>query len=132
MDRLFLDANVLFFAAYRPDAGLRRLWEIPGTQLITSTYAEEEARRNMETSVQCATLSELLRHVKVLIFHPSSSLLPSGLELPNNDRPILEAAIFSQATHLLTGDMKAFGAYYGRTLAGVLILPPAMYLRGHR
>jgi len=132
VDRLFLDANILFSAAYRPDAGLRRLWEIPGIQLITSTYAEEEARRNLETSVQHAALSELLRHLKVLIFHPGSSLLPSGLELPNNDRPILEAAIYSQATHLLTGDMKAFGAYYGRTLAGVLILPPAMYLRRRR
>lgn len=132
MDRLFLDANVLFSAAYRPDAGLRRLWELTGVQLITSTYAEEEARRNLETSVQRVTLSELLRHVKVLIFQPGSSLLPSGLELPDNDRPILEAAIFSQATHLLTGDLKAFGAYYGYTLVGVLILPPAAYLREHR
>lgn len=132
MDRLFLDANVLFSAAYRPDAGLRRLWEIVGVQLITSVYAEEEARRNLETPVQHATLSELLRHVKVLIFQPGSSLLPSGLELPDNDRPILEAAIFSQAIHLLTGDMKAFGAYYGRTLAGVRILPPAAYLRERR
>lgn len=132
MDRLFLDANVLFSAAYRPDAGLRRLWELTGIQLITSTYAEEEARRNLETSVQRVTLSELLRHVKVLIFQPGSSLLPSGLELPDNDRPILEAAIFSQATHLLTGDLKAFGAYYGHTLVGVLILPPAAYLREHR
>jgi len=132
VDRLFLDANVLFSAAYRPDAGLRRLWELTGVQLITSTYAEEEARRNLETSVQRVTLSELLRHVKVLIFQPGSSLLPSGLELPDNDRPILEAAIFSQATHLLTGDLKAFGAYYGHTLVGVLILPPAAYLREHR
>ncbi len=132
MDRLFLDANILFSAAYQSDSGLRRLWEIPGIQLITSPYAEEEARRNLETSVQHAALSELLRHVKVLIFRPGSSLLPSGLELPDNDRPILQGAIFSQATHLLTGDMKAYGAYYGRTLAGVLILPPATYLRGHR
>ncbi|MDE2321337.1 MAG: DNA-binding protein [candidate division NC10 bacterium] len=132
MDRLFLDANVLFSAAYRSDAGLRRLWEIVGIQLLTSVYAEEEARRNLNTPVQYATLDELLRHVKVLIFQPESSHLPYGLELPDNDRPILEAAIFSQATHLLTGDMKAFGPYYGCTLAGVLILPPAEYLREHR
>ena len=132
MDRLFLDANVLFSAAYRPDAGLRRLWGIVGAQLITSAYAEEEARRNPETPVQRATLSEFLRHVRVLIFQSGSSLFPSGLDLPDNDRPILEAALFSQATHLLTGDMKALGAYYGRTLAGVLILPPAAYLRKHR
>lgn len=132
MDRLFLDANVLFSAAYRPDAGLRRLWEVAGVELITSVYAEEEARRNLETPAQHATLDELLRHVKVLVFQPGSSLLPSGFELPDNDRPIMEAAIFSQATHLLTGDMKAFGAYYGRTLAWVLILPPAAYLRKNR
>lgn len=132
MDRLFLDANILFSAAYRPDSGLRRLWEIAGVQLITSTYAEEEARRNLGTSVQHATLDELLRHIKVLLLQPGSSLLPAGLELPDNDRPILEAAIFSQATHLLTGDMKAFGAYYGCAIAGVLILPPSAYLRGHR
>lgn len=102
---------------------------IAGVQLITSTYAEEEARRNLETPVQHATLDELLRHVKILSFQSGFSLLPTGLELPDNDRPILEAAIFSQATHLLSGDMKAFGAYYGRALAGVLILPPAAYLR---
>lgn len=132
MDRLFLDANVLFSAAYRPDAGLRRVWELADVQLITSAYAVEEAHRNLETAAQHATLDELLRHVKVLIFQPGSSLLPSGLELPDNDRPILEAAIFGHATHLLTGDMKACGVYYGRRLAGVLILPPAMYLRGHR
>ena len=86
----------------------------------------------METPVQRATLSELLRHVKVLIFQSGSSLFPSGLDLPDNDRPLLEAALFSHATHLLTGDMKAFGAYYGRALAGVPILPPAAYLRKHR
>lgn len=89
--RLFLDANVLFSAAYRPDSGLRCLWEIVGVQFITSIFVEEEARRNLETPVQHATLSELLRYIKVLRFQPHSSLLPSGLELPDNDRPILEA-----------------------------------------
>lgn len=27
MDKLFLDANILFSAAYRSNAGLLRLWE---------------------------------------------------------------------------------------------------------
>lgn len=48
MDRLFLDANILFSAAYRPDAGLRRLWEVPNVELVTSAYAGEEARRNLD------------------------------------------------------------------------------------
>jgi len=28
MDRLFLDAHVLFSAAYRPNAGLLKLWKL--------------------------------------------------------------------------------------------------------
>ncbi len=47
MDRLFLDANVLFSAAYRDDAGVQRLWSAPNSELVTSDYAIEEAIRNL-------------------------------------------------------------------------------------
>jgi uncharacterized protein len=47
MDRLFLDANVLFSAAYRPDAGLGQLWKLEGAILCSSHYALEEARINL-------------------------------------------------------------------------------------
>ena len=47
MDRLFLDANVLFSAAYRPNAGLLRLWRLPDVVLCTGRYALEEARTNL-------------------------------------------------------------------------------------
>jgi hypothetical protein len=33
MHRLFLDANILFSAAYRPDAGLIKLWKLPDATL---------------------------------------------------------------------------------------------------
>jgi hypothetical protein len=33
-------------------------------------------------------------------------------KLPENDRPILWAAISIRATHLLSGDFKAFGRFY--------------------
>jgi hypothetical protein len=36
VDRLFLDANVLFSAAYRADSGLLRLWDLPDTELVLS------------------------------------------------------------------------------------------------
>ncbi len=39
MDHLFLDANILFSAAYRPESPLRRLWQAKGTELLTSGYA---------------------------------------------------------------------------------------------
>jgi hypothetical protein len=47
MDRLFLDADVLFSAAYRSEAGLLRFWQLKNAVLSTSHYASEEARVNL-------------------------------------------------------------------------------------
>ena len=63
MDRLFLDANVLFSAAYRAEAGVTRLWSDERWALITSEYAIEEARRNLDEREQLARLEELLLEV---------------------------------------------------------------------
>ena len=54
--------------------------------------------------------------------------LPEGISIAEKDVPILLDAINLCATHLLTGDKQHFGALYGRTVGGVLILPPADYL----
>lgn len=129
MDRVFLDANVLFSAAYRPDAGLRRLWGLADVQLVTSPYAVAEARRNLDTAQQRDALQTLLGPVTVLAVLPDLPPLPPTVALPEKDRPILAAALHAKATHLLTGDSKDFGQYYGQTVEGVLILRPATYLR---
>jgi hypothetical protein len=55
MHRLFLDANVLFSAAYLPDTALLRLWNLKGTILGTSRYALEEARANLEQEAASAS-----------------------------------------------------------------------------
>jgi len=128
MDRLFLDASILFSAAYRPDAGLRRLWRLPGATLITSTYASLEAHRNLNDK-QSADLDILLRDVEVKDLIPTAHLIE---ELPDKDRPILIAAVGAKATHLITGDITHFGALFGRKLKGVLILSPADYLSKRR
>lgn len=39
------------------------------------------------------------------------------------------AAIEVGATHLITGDFRDFGKYYGQKIEGVVILPPADYLK---
>ena len=127
MDRVFLDANVLFSAAYRRDAALKRLWRLPGLELVTSAYALEEARRNLSERGQRARLTRLRRLVTV-IAEPKDRPLPKGVQLPAKDRPILLAALDAKATHLLTGDVSHFGRYFGRTVQGVLVLPPADYL----
>jgi uncharacterized protein len=46
-DLIFLDANVIFSAAYRPSNELRRLWSLPDLTLLTSPYTNSEVERNL-------------------------------------------------------------------------------------
>jgi uncharacterized protein len=130
MDLIFLDANILFSAAYRPDAGLRRLWSQPRrVRRMTSVYAAEEARRNLSQPKQREELEELLGSVEIIGTAASTDRpLFSTIELPDKDQPILLAAIGAGATHLLTGDSQHFGPYYGERIEGVLIFSPGDYL----
>jgi uncharacterized protein len=127
-DRLFLDANVLFSAAYRQGSGLARLWTLDGVRLITSGYAAEEARRNLADEAQRDRLAGLLGAVEV-VADPDPGTLDGDDRLPEKDRPILRAAVRARATHLLTGDLSHFGPFFGQELKGVLVLPPGAYLR---
>lgn len=126
MDRLFLDANVLFSAAYRAEAGLLKLRKLK-VELITSSYAVEEARINLSTEQQRDRLKILTANIKVVSTYADREL-PVGITLPDKDRPILQAAIDGAATHLLTGDITHFGKYYGKMISGILILPTGDYL----
>ncbi len=127
MARAFLDANILFSAAYREDAGLTRLWDLPGAELITSAYAAEEARRNLAGADQLARLEELLARTRIV--PESDAPVPAGVRLPDKDLPILRAALAVGATHLVTGDVRDFGRYFGRRLGGILIVTPAEFIR---
>lgn len=129
MDRIFLDANVLFSAAYRPDAGLARLWQLEAVELMTSAHAAEEATLNLTEEDQRVRLAKLLERVRITT---TVAPLPPGVKLPGKDRPILQAAIQAQATHLLTGDKQHFGPHFGCHLGGVLVLPPAEYFARRR
>lgn len=126
MNRVFLDANVLFSAAWRENAGLLCLWGVKGTLLLASHYAAEEARRNLETDEQRHRLVRLMTAVDV-VADDLMGTLPDHVILPQKDRPILLAAINACATHLLTGDKQHFGALFGQTIGGVLVLRPADY-----
>lgn len=126
MNRVFLDANILFSAAGREKAGLLRLWRLTDVTLLTSRYAFEEARRNLETQEQRKRLIQLMVNVD-LVTDFAYGDLPLDVVLPEKDRPILLAAIRAHATHLLTGDKQHFGPLYGQSISGVLILRPADY-----
>ena len=128
MDKVFLDASVLFSAAYRSEAKVLKLRQMPEVNLVSSPYAAEEARRNLEKLEQRDRLEELLQSVKLIPALPAEPL-PEGVTLPAKDAPILLAAMAAQATHLLTSDLKHFGPYFYQIIEGVLVLPLAAYFK---
>ena len=130
MDRLFLDACVVFSAAYNTSSPLRRLWVLKDVRLLTSTLAIEEARRNLahlrpERLKDLGRLSAMLEIVVATL----TKAPPEVQRLPDKDRPILLAALAGRATHFLTVDKKHFGFLFGKTVEQVLILSPGEYLR---
>lgn len=133
MDRVFLDANVLFSAAYRPDSRLRALWESSDVELVSSEYAVDEARRNIQLAKpRNADGLQALTNCLAIIGGVGDADLPEGVHLHEKDRPILAAAIEAGASHFLTGDKTHFGHLFGRTVSGVLVLRPGEYLRGRQ
>ena len=123
--RVFLDANILFSGA-QPHRRMRAFLELLFKQgeCITNAYAVEEARRNLEMKFPAA-----LPHLVSLI--GKCELIPALVsdlkaELPLKDIPILGGAIAGHATHLLTGDERDFGKFWGKTFQGVKIVSPRM------
>jgi predicted nucleic acid-binding protein len=130
LDRVFLDANVLFSAAYAAENCFLELWQRKGIRLLSSEYAVQEVKRNL-AGVAC--LKRLKRLVAAMEILPGYAAMaadaPSAAHLPEKDRPILAAAIAARATHLLTGDRRHFGQWYGQRIGGVLIQSPAQYFQ---
>jgi predicted nucleic acid-binding protein len=135
--RVFLDANVLFSAAYREAAGLAKLWTlpgVPGVALVTSRYAEQEARRNLDTDEQRRRLDTLMQQVQCVDEPTTPPALPPEADvLPPKDRPILAAAVAARCHVLLTGDTRHFGPLLASAAApaGVLIQRPADFIHDH-
>jgi len=118
--RLFLDANVLFAAAWQ-EGRSRALFDLARRgryTLCTSAYALEEARRNLQAKRPEAlpTLEGLLEYL-TLVAEPRLALIQKALEwgLPPKDAPILAAAWEARASALVTGDQQHFGHLYGQT-----------------
>ena len=129
MDRVLLDANILFSASYRSDAGLRRLWSLPGTTLVVSSYALEEARRNCTDDVHRERLGDLVDSLEVAPNPPLDPALDELDGIPPSDRPILQAAVSSRCGFLVTGDRRAFGPHFGEEIRSVRVLKAADYLK---
>ncbi len=114
--KVFLDANILFSAAYG-SPGLYRLWEIAekgDCELIASEYVIEEAKRNLDHPNQHEALKRLLKQVQIV--SEADPSIPCPIPLPEKDRPVLLTALFSEADYLVTGDLTHFRPYFGKKL----------------
>jgi uncharacterized protein len=130
--RLFLDANVLFTAAHNPNGKAALVLDLAAQghwRAVTSTYAAEEARRNVARKFpDCLErLEQILAGIETV---GSGRGGACPLPLRDKDRPIFEAALRVGASHLLTGDIRDFGRFTNapdRT-NGVLIQTVAAFL----
>ena len=123
--RVFLDANVLFTAAYNPLGLARLLFDLQRRKavfLLTSPLAIEEAKVNLRIK-KPAALDELGKLNDSLEVVKTPAHFSVTLELPPKDLSIFVAAVAAKATHLLSGDKKHFGRYFNkpRQTLGVII-----------
>jgi len=129
--KLFLDANVIFTAAYSAQGLSRALFRLAAAgkcSLCTSAFAHEEAVRNIHIKAheKLADLTVLMKQVEILPEpHPKWVAWAAVLPLVRKDAPVLAAALQGKADVFVTGDRRDFGHLFGRVLQGVKILTPA-------
>ena len=129
--KLFLDANVIFTAAYSAQGlsrGLFRLAAVGKCALCTSAFAYDEAVKNIQKKapVKLAELTTLMQQLDILPEpHPQWIKRAARLPLAAKDAPVLAAAFQGKIDIFVTGDRRDFGHLFGQVLEGVKILSPA-------
>jgi predicted nucleic acid-binding protein len=122
--RVFLDANILFSVAYG-SLGLQRFWSLARSkmcELVASEYVIEEAKRNLDRQEHQDALTRFLGEVRVV--PEADPTIPCPIPLAEKDRPVLMAALSSEADYLVTGDLTHFGKYFGKKIRNLRICNP--------
>jgi predicted nucleic acid-binding protein len=128
--RIFLDANILFSAAYRDRSELLVFFDLARAgivQLISSAFAIEEGRRNVASKRpdRTAAYERLVADLDASAAPSSEHLaIARQVELPPKDVPILAAALAARADLLVTGDRTRFGHLFGRSLGHLVVHRP--------
>lgn len=126
--RWFLDANILFSAAYRDGSPALLLFDLAAAdrcKLLTSAFAWDEAHRNIALKCpQRTTMLDAPRGQLEYTSAPDASAIANAAKqgLPDKDAPILAAARVAEADILVTGDRTHFGHLYGETIDGLKVL----------
>ncbi len=126
MIRAFLDANILFSAAWSEASGINRLWDQPDIQLVTSIYALAEAQQNilLKRPNSLVHLNRLMLNVQISAL---TTILRRDYGLPENDIPIINTAIAADCSVLLTGDMRHFGHLINDASIGISVMTVSMF-----
>jgi predicted nucleic acid-binding protein len=124
--RLFLDANILISAAWKDGSKVARIWSIPGIELVTSNHVLNECRRNLPREEHRLRLAKLLLDVRILEFS-TIPVLENPPLLHEKDQHVLAAAVLSRADFLVTGDRAHFGQWFGTSVTGIRVEPPARF-----
>jgi|SRR6185437_10520531 len=128
---VFLDSNIIFSAAYKCDSGFLELWNTPGILVMSSLYAANEVRRNCRNEQHLKRLEALLEQT-MIVSDPLQDALPSGIELPAKDRPILASAVNAGAAFLITGDRNHFAQWMNRPIktryGSLIIMEPRPFM----
>jgi Predicted nucleic acid-binding protein, contains PIN domain len=127
--RVFLDANVLFSAAYRETGSVRAFFSLTnagGCDLVSSSYAIEEARRNVlaKHPERSGDLERLLKKVSPCREPSPATVAWAVAQGQPKDAPILAAAVEAHCHVLVTGDRTHFGALFGKRLRGTVVMLP--------
>lgn len=126
--RIFLDANVLFSAAFSNGAIRRLIHDIRGAAyvVVADRYVIEEALRNISVH-RSESLEALHAIVTTLEIVPTCYKLPRSVGnpgLPEKYIPVLATATAARCEILMTGDVRHFGSLFGTTLGGTTIRSP--------
>lgn len=128
--RIFLDANIAFLAGYSSTSPVRYLLALArhgDCELVTSSYAFEEARRNLAVKGPSDGLDRLERAASLIALvgeaQPTALQAADQVQLGDpSDGPILAAAIQCRADVLVSRDRRAFGALFGSWVSHIAIL----------
>lgn len=118
----------MFAAAISPDGNSSKLFDFASADrcvLVGSAHIVEEARRNiaLRYPASMGRLTDLIRSIEPCA-EPPASLVTWAREtgLPDNDAPVLAAAVHARCDVLVTGDQRHFGHLFGTNQRDVHVM----------
>lgn len=129
--RAFLDAHVIFSAAYQDRSDLLIFFDLARAghvELTTSAFDVEEARSNLarKRPDRAGDCERLIDEIPLAPAPATDHLaIAEAAGLPPKDTPILAAALAADADLLVTGDRVHFGRLFGRPIGRLTVLRPA-------